>query len=117
MNDCGAIVLNDCAIYSQTYFGVINKSERKEEAGGSASAAGRFFASISGCTFSGSMWHISAGADISSVDRLALEAANRFEGNAEAVTGHHSEYTGGCIQPWRPNWLASATAALFLESL
>ena len=123
MNDGGSVSLDSCDIRSDEFIGVINKSADDPSADSHSVAAvvvatsapaatdHSFFMSSRGCTFSGSLWHISAGADISEADEGALVAANCFRPGSclafpdEPVTRHLSEHAGGRIQPWRPGCL------------
>lgn len=119
MNDRGSVSLDSCDIHSDEFFGVINKSVDFFADSLSMAAVAvavpkpaevdqGFFMSSRDCTFSGSLWHISAGADISVADEGALMAANHFCGSScisllgEPVSRHLSNYAGGRIQPWRP---------------
>lgn len=102
MCDSGRLSVSGCTIDSLCYFGLICKSTPTFEP--------PFLLSVRDTHFcGGSMWHISAGKDVSDDDEAALLAPNFFSNDgaefisdtSENVTRHNSKWMGGVIQPWR----------------
>jgi hypothetical protein len=91
MNNTGSIVMDNCDVDSESFYGLINKS----------SGTSGFFASVRASRFTGSLWHISAGADLTTEDEEALLAPNEFLEEEENVTRNTTEWTKGIVQPWR----------------
>lgn len=95
VDGCSA-VLERCMVLSDSFYGLICKTR----------GADTFFAAAYGCSFQGSMWHISAGAEIAGGEEAALFAANFFSVEAdERVTKMNKEWPRGVVQPWRRGWL------------
>ena len=89
-------VLENCVVSSQSFYGLICKTKGVDT----------FFAAAHGCSFRGSTWHISAGAEIAGGEEAALVAANFFSAEAdERVTKRDKEWPRGVVQPWRRGWL------------
>jgi hypothetical protein len=103
MCDSGNISLDACEVASSSFFGLICKSTE--------AFSPPFSASLRSCIFRESLWHISAGPDVSEEDIKALMAGSRMENPGEAVTKHNSEWTGGVLQPWRSEFTATSNAA------
>ena len=96
MCDSGRLSVSGCTIDSLCYFGLICKS--------TPTYSPPFLLSVRHTHFcGGSMWHISAGEDLSEADEAALLTSNVFSSlspDSVSVT-REREWGGGVIQPWR----------------